>query len=241
MIRALSTLLTLGSLQATEWKQPVPVTTAVLVHGIWENEHRAFRGLREQLENRGVRCIVPSLRPATAHHGLAPLAAQLDAAVANALAPGERCVVIAYSMGGLVSRHWLQHLGGIDRCDAFITISTPHHGTRMAFAHPGRGAAEMRPDSGFIAALAETEDRLAGLPIASYRTPWDGVIVPSVNSIWQLATNIEIPCFLHARMTNHPALHADLFQRLATPRPEAPSPTAHRHPGPRHRDSFPQR
>lgn len=205
-----------------DWSPPPQVETAILVHGIWEDEHRAFPGLRVALEARGVRCIVPSLKPATAITGISTLASQLDSAVRQALPGDGRYIVIGYSMGGLVSRVWLQNLGGADRCDAFITISTPHHGTRMAHAHPGLGAAEMRPGSVFLSSLAETEESLSGIPILSYRTPWDGIIVPTESSIWSLATNIEIPCLFHARMTSHPALLKDLTDRLRLPAPNPP-------------------
>jgi len=204
------------------WSPPSRVETVILVHGIWEDEHRAFPGLRAELESRGVRCIVPSLKPATAITGISTLARQLDSAVRLALPGDERYIVIGYSMGGLVSRVWLQNLGGADHCDAFITISTPHHGTRMAHAHPGLGAAEMRPGSVFLSSLAETESVLNPLPLLSYRTPWDGIIVPSESSIWPLATNVEIPCLFHARMTSHPALLADLTHRLGLPEPTIP-------------------
>ncbi|MCU0796741.1 MAG: alpha/beta fold hydrolase [Akkermansiaceae bacterium] len=218
MIRTLLLpLISLPCLAASEWQPPSEIRHAVLVHGIWENEHRAFRSLRAELEARGIHCVVPSLKPATAIHGIRPLATQLDAAVRLSLPKDERFIVIAHSMGGLVSRAWLQDLGGIRNCDALITIASPHHGTRMAYAHPGQGAAEMRPGSAFLAELQATEDHLEKLPILSYRTPWDGVIVPHESSVWPRATNVEIACFLHARMTAHPALHADLFDRLKLP------------------------
>lgn len=41
-------------------------------------------------------------------------------------------VVIAHSMGGLVTRMMMEEPGGYDRVKALITLATPHHGTPLA-------------------------------------------------------------------------------------------------------------
>jgi triacylglycerol lipase len=40
--------------------------------------------------------------------------------------------IIAHSMGGLDARHLISRLGYSDRVASLSTISTPHHGTRIA-------------------------------------------------------------------------------------------------------------
>ncbi|NIP23655.1 MAG: lecithin--cholesterol acyltransferase, partial [Phycisphaerae bacterium] len=39
-----------------------------------------------------------------------------------------RVILIGHSMGGLVSRHYLEMLGGWRQCKALITLGTPHRG-----------------------------------------------------------------------------------------------------------------
>ncbi len=47
-------------------------------------------------------------------------------------------------MGGVVSRYYLQRLGGLARVRRFVTISSPHHGTVTAYLRrlPERGPAD---------------------------------------------------------------------------------------------------
>ena len=94
------------------------MTHAVLVHGIWQSEGRCFGSLRRDLEKRGVTCLVPSLKPADGRDGIGTLALQLRQEIDRALVADQRFVLIGFSMGGLVSRVYLQDLGGADRCDA---------------------------------------------------------------------------------------------------------------------------
>lgn len=44
----------------------------------------------------------------------------------------ERLSIIAHSMGGLVSRYYIQKLGGGARVKTLITLGSPHHGTPTA-------------------------------------------------------------------------------------------------------------
>ncbi len=195
----------------------LPVTHAVLVHGIWQSEGRCFGSLRRDLDKRGVICLVPSLKPADGRDGIGTLALQLRKEIDRAFAPDQRFVLIGFSMGGLVSRVYLQDLGGAGRCDALVTISTPHHGTEMAKLHYGQGAAEMRPGSVFLAELERGQDRLGEMPVVSYRTPFDAVIVPAESSIWERADNVEIRCPLHPLMTSSRKVRSDILRRFSFP------------------------
>lgn len=195
----------------------IPAKRAVLVHGIFQNDWRCFGFLRHDLEQRGIECLVPSLKPADGRDGLPVMARQLQHEIQGRFG-NERVVVIAFSMGGLISRYYLQELGGAERCDGLVTISTPHHGTKAAHLFYGEGARQMRPGSEFLTHLAATEDRLGSMPAVSYRTPADLVILPSTSSEWSRAENISVPCPLHPMMTFSPRVRRDILQRLATPR-----------------------
>lgn len=197
--------------------QPVRAEHVVLVHGIWQNETTSFGRLRRSLEARGVRCISPSLKPADGRDGLEIMALQLQEEIEHHLPQDSRFVVVAFSMGGLVARSYLQDLGGASRCDALVTLSTPHHGTRTAFLHYGKGAAEMRPGSVFLNELESGQSRLGGMPILSYRTPLDLIIVPSTSSLWERAVNVEVPVLLHAGMTSSAKVIRDLLTRFEFP------------------------
>jgi triacylglycerol lipase len=194
------------------------VTHAVLVHGIWETGKFSFTDLKKQLEASGVTCLVPSLRPATAHHGLMPLAKQLKSEIDEAFGPDQSFLLIGFSMGGIVSRCYLQDLGGHERCDAFVTISSPHQGTNTAALHPGEGTKQMRPGSALLKHLRETEDVLGDIPLLTYRTPMDLVILPTQNAIWDRADNVLVSVPLHALMSDSDEVRADLIPRFTFPK-----------------------
>ncbi|MBB5352656.1 triacylglycerol lipase [Haloferula luteola] len=202
--------------------QPVEARQIVLVHGIWQNESLSFGRLRTQLEKAGIPCISPSLKPADGRDGLEPMAQQLQQSIDEQWGPESHFVVVAFSMGGLISRYYLQELGGAERCDAFVTLSTPHHGTQMAFFHYGLGAAEMRPESPFLHQLQKSADQLTGIPLLSYRAEQDWVIVPRESSIWEPAVNIELPVYLHPSMPKASCFIADFLTRFEFPEATRP-------------------
>lgn len=195
----------------------MPAKRVVLVHGIFQSKWRCFGFLRRDLAKRGVEFLAPSLKPADGRDGIPAMAEQLKASINARFGEDERFVVIAFSMGGLVSRHYLQELGGAKRCDGFFSISTPHHGTQVASIFWGKAAEQMRPGSAWLKRLHETENRLGKIPIVSYRTPADLIIIPSKSSEWDRAENISIPCPIHPMMTFSPRVRRDILARLETP------------------------
>lgn len=190
-----------------------PVRKVVLVHGFLETGS-AFKTLRKRLEKNGVECFVPRLKPSDGRGGLEKVAATLKADIDAKFGTLEPISIVAFSMGGLVSRHYLQQLGGAARCDKLITISSPHHGTQAAWLYPSLGAEQMRPSSRFLAELEQTQDQLGTMPVISYRTPLDLVILPARSSVWDRAENLSIPVLLHPLMLSSPGVLADIERHL---------------------------
>ncbi len=121
----------------------------ILVHGIF-NTGRLFRRLRAALEREGFPVFAPSLKPRDARTGIHCLGETLKRFMDEHL-PGNRPVCITgFSMGGLVARYYVQKLKPDLRIPALITISTPHHGSRMSRLYPGIGTRQMRPGSPFL-------------------------------------------------------------------------------------------
>ncbi len=186
---------------------------AVLVHGIFEDGSK-FSKMRERLESHGIRCLVPKLYYQDGTNGLDFLAAHLKSDIDREFGPDKRIIVIGFSMGGLVTRHYLQNLGGADRCATFISISSPHHGTKVAYTYASKGVVQMRPGSDFLAALEKTESRLGSIPVVSYRTPMDLMILPAESSVWDRAENLEFNVPLHPLMLRSEKVIADIERRI---------------------------
>lgn len=186
---------------------------AVLVHGIFEDGTRLDK-MKKRLESHGIECVCPKLLHHDGTGGLDYLAAHLKQDIDEAFGPKEPIIVIGFSMGGLVSRYYLQELGGADRCATFITISSPHHGTNVAWTYYSKGAAQMRPGSEFLASLERTEDRLGKIPVVSYRTPMDLIILPTESSFWERADNVKVPVPLHPLMVRSEKVLSDIESRI---------------------------
>lgn len=190
-----------------------PVKRVVIVHGIFDTRITMIP-LRRSLELAGFVCLVPSLDPADGRAGLEPMAKQLSQAIDAEFGPDEPFSIVAFSMGGLISRHYLQNLGGARRCKGLHTIATPHNGTYLAYLYPGEGTRQMRPGSSFLTALNDTDTVFDTVPATSYRTPWDGVVLPARNAAWNKADNVEIRSLLHPSLLWRKPLHKDLTKRL---------------------------
>jgi triacylglycerol lipase len=184
-----------------------------MVHGIFE-DGKAYDSLKRRLEYHGIECYVPKLKPADGRGGLENLAQGLQRDIENEFGADKSFGIIAFSMGGLVSRYYLQELGGADRCETFITISTPHHGTKVAHAYPTKGTQQMRPGSEFLQKLQASEDNLKDIPIVSYRTPFDLIIVPTDSSVWDRAENLKYNVSLHPLMLHSKPVLDDIEKRL---------------------------
>ena len=122
--------------------------------------------------------------------------------------------MVAFSMGGLVARHYLQMLGGAARCDQLLTISSPHQGTQSAWLYPSKGARDMRPGSLFLRRLQATEEVLKGIQLVSYHTPLDLMILPATSSVWAPALNLDFPVLLHPLMLSDEDVLGDVERRV---------------------------
>ena len=187
---------------------------AVLVHGFLETGN-SFKPLKKRLERQGFECLVPKLRPSDGRGGLEAIARGLKRDIENAYGPDAEIDLVSFSMGGLVSRYYLQELGGAKRCRHFITVASPHHGTNTAWLYPSMGAVQMRPGSEFLSTLARSEPALGDIPVVSYRTRLDLVILPSTSSVWGRAENVEHPSLLHPFLLTNPTVMRDIVKRLS--------------------------
>lgn len=167
----------------------------ILVHGILSDSSDMVR-LARYLRSEGWEVHTPTLTPANGQVKLEVLAEQLASYIQTTI--GDRkCDLVGFSMGGLVSRYYMQRLGGIARVENFITLATPHRGTVMAKFSKRPGTVQMRPGSEFLRDLENDLDSLREVRFTSFYTPLDTVIVPSRSSELPQATNIRLWGAIH--------------------------------------------
>lgn len=170
--------------------------------------------LADHLTREGHECLVPTLDPHDARKGLPMMAHQLHGILEEKLPAEERFALVGFSMGALISRYYLQELGGHERAEAFFSISGPHEGTWAAYLHSGEGVNQMRPGSSFLNDLQRSSRRLESLPITSYWTPFDLIVIPAVSSRWNMGEEVCIPSMLHHKIISDHRLMKDLSHRL---------------------------
>lgn len=171
----------------------------VLVPGMWDTSS-VFNRMAVQLEEAGWRALRVSLTPNDGSVALEQSAEDLRQFIDARLGPRGSLDIVAFSMGGLVARYYVQRLGGLARIAHFVTISTPHHGTGTAYLEPLPGVREMRPGSPFLQDLDRDADRLARVPVTSIWSPLDIVIAPAVSSRLPFGSEVQIPVLLHFLM-----------------------------------------
>ena len=171
----------------------------VLVHGIFNSAY-VFYSMRKRLEAQGIECFAPSLKPRDGHHGVADLALKLKYEIDNRFGEDDPIDVLGFSMGGIVARYYLQKLGGYNRTKRFFTVSSPHHGSYLAYFYPGKGAMDLRPNSWLLRCLQANEDRYRDMQVYSFWTPFDLMIVPPSSSVWPIAENKQFRSPLHILM-----------------------------------------
>ena len=174
----------------------------VFVHGIF-NTGRVFALMVRDARKKQMIAHAPSFYRADGRAPLAEVAKQLQEVIETHVPEGEKCLLVGFSMGGIVARYYLQALGGRERVERFIAIGSPHKGTIMAYFLPRRffpGCADMRPGSAFLQSLTATEHLLHDLPRQALFTPIDTMIVPATNARWKGVETHSVGLHFHPFM-----------------------------------------
>ncbi|WP_448267898.1 esterase/lipase family protein [Nostoc sp. DSM 114159] len=188
----------------------------LLIHGIDDTE-AVFHKMAAQLRLQGWSVYSLNLLPNNGDVGLDELAKQVADYVTATFAPEQSLDLIGFSMGGIVSRYYVQRLGGINRVQRFITISSPHYGTVVAYGSRRPGCLQMRPDSIFLKDLNSDAVMLEQLDFTSIWTPYDLMIVPANSSQMPVGSQVIVPVTLHPWMLTDPRSLRVVTTALAKP------------------------
>ena len=179
---------------ATKQQNPV-----LLVHGI-NDTGAVFNKMGLYLRQRGLSVYTVDLVPNNGAEVLDKLAQQVANYVAATFEPEQPLDLVGFSMGGIVSRYYLQRLGGIERVQRFITISSPHKGTVIAYGSWQPGCVQMRPNSDFLKDLNSDVQMLKQIDFTSIWTPYDLMILPATSSQLEIGKEVTVPVVLHPLM-----------------------------------------
>jgi len=172
---------------------PAPVDPSkppvVIVHGI-DGSALDMTRLARALRATGREVFTPSLTPNDGSAPLEDLSAQLACYIDSQLS--DRTIDLSgYSMGGVVTRHYLQCREGHHRVRRYISLSAPQNGTLTAHFRSKPGALQMRPGSDFLTTLNEDTSALQKVPTTSFWAPTDLIILPPSSAHLPGAQNIS--------------------------------------------------
>lgn len=189
-------------------------TPVILAHGYFSNRGY-FRPLVRGLEARGLAPVfAPNFRTV-----FAPIESYVDELNREieriAAASGHaRVILVCHSMGGLAAREYLRRHGSA-RIAKLITISSPHHGTVLAYLGLGASGTQMRRGSRFLAALEQGEgERQPAVPATSIYSTHDNLVAPQETSRLPWAKNIALPGLGHIDILGSQLLHTLLLEEL---------------------------
>jgi triacylglycerol lipase len=171
----------------------------VLIHGITDTT-LVFRQMTAYLSAQGFSVHSFDLTPNNGAMPLDKLAVQVADYVARNFDPEQPLDLIGFSMGGIVSRYYIQRLGGIERVQRFVSISAPNNGTFTAYLSHRPGCIQMRPDSPLLQDLNQDSAMLARLNFTVIWTPLDLIIVPPSSSQMSMGKEVIVPTHFHGWM-----------------------------------------
>ncbi|MGB7441713.1 MAG: alpha/beta fold hydrolase [Coleofasciculaceae cyanobacterium] len=172
----------------------------LLIHG-YSDTTDVFGKMSDYLTNLGWSVHSFNLIPNRGELTLEQLAAQVADYVDRNFDYGQPLDLIGFSMGGIVSRYYIQRLGGIERVQRFICISAPNKGTLVVyplFWLPG--CQQMRPNSKFLQDLNRDCTVLERLNFTFMWTPFDLMIIPANSSVLPVGKEVKLPVSLHSWM-----------------------------------------
>ena len=152
-----------------------------MVHGIYDSS-RDFDAMAAYLRGQGFEPYGIDLEPSNGKVSLETLAEQVRIFVEKNLADVQTFDIVAFSMGTLVVRYYIQQMGGAKRVNHLVMISGPHKGSPWAYVFKRPGFQQMQPHSDFLQNLNKDLSAYEKLKVLSLWTPLD-VTVPAWKTV----------------------------------------------------------
>jgi triacylglycerol lipase len=191
----------------------------LLIHGI-SDTLRKFDIMATHLEAKGWSVHRLNLTPNYGIACLTELAQQVDDYIKTNFPDEQPIDLVGFSMGGVVTRYYLQRLGGIKKVQRYVSISAPNNGTLMAYGLPLKGVQQMCPNSEFLQNLNRDHHKLLQqINVTVIWTPYDFMIVPAKSSQMGIGIEKQFPVLFHAWMVADQRVLNAVTEALSTPIP----------------------
>ncbi len=171
----------------------------ICVHGLWDKPY-IFNKLFSYLENSRHFLYAPYLDHAYGRTAIKALSIDFERKINDKYGPLVEIDLLGFSMGGLISRFWLQELGGYKRTKRFFCIGSPQHGTFTAQCIPRflfEGISDMKLGSDFIHSLKGNSFRLEAIHCESFYCKYDLMVFPGWTAVLPFGSCKELPALTH--------------------------------------------
>ena len=188
------------------------IRTLVFVHGLSGNRAQFFP-LQTWLKWKGhKRQFAYNYR---SQGSIERLAVELKDRIDTNVKGGD-ITIVAHSMGGLVSRAYLQLLGGDRRVDTMITLATPHYGSHAAAWMPSRLVSQLKPEGPFI-------QHLNSLPAPRtrcihYAASMDKMVLPATSALGPFGEHRMLDGYGHLDLLFSPRVFREVAREVAPKR-----------------------
>ena len=173
-----------------------------LIHGLWNNP-KLFEKLIKKINEDDFQLYRPHLPHKFGKTSLRRLAKDLDSKIVELVGPAIEIDIVGFSMGGLISRLWLQNHAGVLRTKRFFSIGTPHLGTYTAQMIPSSfmpGIAEMKRGSSLLSEINNDLTSLEKVECISFFTKWDLMSFPGWQAKLAIGDSYNIPVLTHKEL-----------------------------------------
>ena len=171
----------------------------VLVHGLWDSP-RLFHRLLDVIDQPDLIFHAPHLNHGIGIVPLRELAQRLDQNIRYRFGKDIPIDLLGFSMGGVISRIWLQEMQGFDRTRRFFSVGSPQKGTITACLVPRillPTIADMKLGSNLLRELDNKSDLLKNVYCFSYYCRWDLMVSPGCCAVLPYGVRREMPVFAH--------------------------------------------
>lgn len=189
------------------------------MHGLLDTP-AVFDGLKRELGDRRQPLLIPALPLRLGRTPVEEAAELLGSHIEAAFGNSEPIDLLGFSIGGVISRAWIQLLGGHHRTRRFISVGSPQQGTLTALPWPGRlfsGIADLKWGSALLERLNGDLDALRRIECHSFYSALDLAVLPGWRAVLPVGARTMLPVLTHPQLLRDPAAIQPLARELLRP------------------------